>query len=80
MESIEEAFSCFLVQRPEFASEKLNSFLQELQTAFSGNPVEQENAVKQYLSLTVSMSNPSRLHVLFTLLENLVSNNTLPAK
>lgn len=81
VEAIEEAFSCFLVHRPNHETERIQTFQQELQIALSGLPTEQQElAVKQYLSMAVNMTNHSRLQLLFGLLENLVANNTLPAR
>ncbi|KAL1116974.1 hypothetical protein AAG570_004302 [Ranatra chinensis] len=80
VESFEEAFSCFLVHRAEHTAEKQNMLLHELQSALTCVPTEQEAGVRQFLNIAVTMTNTSRLHLLFTLLENLVANNTLPAR
>lgn len=81
VESIEEAFSCYLVHRPEQETEKLAGFQLDLQNALSGLVAEQQEAgVKQYLVMAASMTNHSRLTLLLNLMENLVSNNILPAR
>ncbi|XP_014240192.1 mediator of RNA polymerase II transcription subunit 23 [Cimex lectularius] len=76
VEPIEEAFSCFLVRKECDKSE----LLKELQTVFTVPPAEQEIGVKQFLAMASTITNHSRLQHLFTLLENLVTNGTLPAK
>ncbi|XP_066992222.1 mediator of RNA polymerase II transcription subunit 23 isoform X2 [Anabrus simplex] len=81
VEGIEEAFSCYLVHRPDHEAEKIQSFQQELQTALTGLVVEQQEAgVKQYLLMAANMTNHSRLVLLLSLLEKLVSDNILPAR
>ncbi|KDR22950.1 mediator of RNA polymerase II transcription subunit 23 isoform X2 [Zootermopsis nevadensis] len=81
VEPIEEAFSCFLVHRPEQETEKVQNFQQELQSVLSGlNSDQQETGVKAYLLKAAEMTNHSRLQLLLSLLENLVANNILPAR
>uniref|UniRef100_T1HR14 Mediator of RNA polymerase II transcription subunit 23 n=1 Tax=Rhodnius prolixus TaxID=13249 RepID=T1HR14_RHOPR len=77
VESIEEAFSTFLVHKP---SEKRTALLEELKNVFNGVHSEQEIGVKQFLVLASTMTNHSRLHCLFKLLENLVTSGVLPAR
>lgn len=81
MEAIEEAFSCFLVHRPEQETEKVQNFQQELQSVLSGlNGEQQESGVRAYLLKAAEMTNHSRLQLLLSLLENLVASNILPAR
>ncbi|KAJ4431363.1 Mediator of RNA polymerase II transcription subunit 23 [Periplaneta americana] len=81
VEAIEEAFSCFLVHRPENETEKVQNFQQELQSVLGGlNAEQQETGVRAYLLKAAEMTNHSRLQLLLSLLENLVASNTLPAR
>jgi len=81
VEGIEEAFSCFLVHRPEQETEKVQNFQQELQSVLSGlNAEQQEIGVRTYLLKAAEMTNHSRLQLLLSLLENLVASNILPAR
>lgn len=78
---MEEAFSCFLVHRPELENEKMGQFHTELQTAFTGVvPEQQEAGIRQFLQMAAGMSNPSRLQFLLQLLEKAVHNNVIPAR
>ncbi|XP_075225803.1 mediator of RNA polymerase II transcription subunit 23-like [Lycorma delicatula] len=71
VEAIEEAFSCFLVHRPE--TDKIQTVLQELQSALNElSPEQQEPGVKQFLTMAGTMKNHSRLQLLFSLLESLL--------
>lgn len=80
VEGIEEAFSCFLVHRPNAEREKITLWQQELQNAFSGiNQDQVESSVRQYLSIAATCSY-SRLQLLIELLEALVKNGTLGAR
>nr|CAD7567473.1 unnamed protein product [Timema californicum] len=81
VEGIEEAFSCFLVHRPELEAEKIQNWQHELQTVFIATPSEhQEAGVRQYLVMAAGMTNSSRLKMLLSMLETLVLNNILPAR
>ncbi|KAK6627240.1 Mediator of RNA polymerase II transcription subunit 23 [Polyplax serrata] len=81
VEAMEEAFSCFLVHRPELENEKMGQFHTELQTAFTGVvPEQQEAGIRQFLQMAAGMSNPSRLQFLLQLLEKAVHNNVIPAR
>ncbi|XP_063241500.1 mediator of RNA polymerase II transcription subunit 23 [Bacillus rossius redtenbacheri] len=81
VEPIEEAFSCFLVHRPEQEAERLQGCQQELQTLFAGAGSEhQEAGVRQYLLMAACMTNHSRLQQLLSLLETLVGNGVLTAR
>lgn len=77
VDAIEEAFSCFLVHR---TNEKQNMLLADLQAAFTGSPSEQEIGIRQFLSIASTMTNHSRLHLLFSFLESLVTNGTVSAR
>lgn len=78
---MEEAFSCFLVHKPELENDKMGQFHSELQTALSGTaPEQQEAGVRQFLLMAASMTNSSRLQLLLQLLEGAVRNNTVPAR
>ncbi|XP_071446035.1 mediator of RNA polymerase II transcription subunit 23 isoform X2 [Hetaerina americana] len=81
VEGIEEAFSCFLVHRPEQEADKVAHFQKELKNAFEGLAAEQQEAgIRQYLILASAMTNQSRLQLLFSHLENLVTGGVLPAR
>lgn len=81
VDAIEEAFSCFLVHRTENETEKVSSYQQELATALTVAPQEQQElALKQYLLITCTRSNQSRLKLLLGLLENLVECGVLSAR
>lgn len=78
---MEEAFSCFLVHRPEVETEKMAHFQSTFQAALTGLiPEQQETGVKQFLLMAANMTNPSRLQLLLQLLEGVVQNNVVPAK
>nr|CAD7449452.1 unnamed protein product [Timema bartmani] len=65
VEGIEEAFSCFLVHRPELEAEKIQNWQHELQTVFIATPSEhQEAGVRQYLVMAAGMTNSSRLKMM----------------
>ena len=81
MEGFEEAFSCFMVHRPEHETEKVQNFQQELQSVLSGlNQEQQETGVRLYLIKAAEMTNHNRLQLLLSLLEKLVASNILPAR
>lgn len=81
MEAIEEAFSCVLVHHPNSESEKIATWQTELSSAMSNlSKEQQENAVRQFLSMAAAMTNHKRLQLLLSLLENLVASNVLPAR
>lgn len=80
IESIGEAFSCFLVHRTNAEREKVQTWQQELSAAIRRINQEQvEVAVRQYLAIT-SICSYSRLQLLIEILESLVRNGTLPAR
>ncbi|KAJ9591915.1 hypothetical protein L9F63_001517, partial [Diploptera punctata] len=81
VEGFEEAFSCFMVHRPEHENEKVQNFQQELQSVLSGlNQEQQETGVRLYLLKAAEMTNHNRLQLLLSLLEKLVASNILPAR
>lgn len=81
MEAIEEAFSCVLVHHPNSESEKITTWQTELSSAMSNlSKEQQENAVRQFLSMAAAMTNHRRLQLLLSLLENLVASSVLPAR
>lgn len=81
MEAIEEAFSCVLVHHPNSESEKIATWQTELSSAMSNlSKEQQENAVRQFLSMAAAMTNHRRLQLLLSLLENLVASSVLPAR
>lgn len=81
MEAIEEAFSCVLVHHPNSENEKIATWQTELSSAMSNlSKEQQENAVRQFLSMAAAMTNHRRLQLLLSLLENLVASSVLPAR
>lgn len=80
VEGIEEAFSCFLVHRPENEREKIAHWQQEFCTAFRGiNPEQIDIALRHFLSVALICSQ-SRLQLLMNILENVVKNGALNAR
>lgn len=80
VEGIEEAFSCFLVHRPNSEVEKITSWQQKLITVLRGATPEQlEIALRQYLSVAATCSH-SQLQLLMELLESCVKNGALGAR
>lgn len=70
-----------MVYQANNESEKLTMWQAELTTAMTGFTVEQqENAIRQFLNMAASMTNHKRLQLLFSLLENLVVSDVLPAR
>lgn len=81
VEAVEEAFSCFLVYKPEQESERLAMYQKKLCSIMSTLNVElQELAIRQYLTLTAVLTNKYKMRQLLTLLENLVNTNILQAR
>ncbi|XP_046734323.1 mediator of RNA polymerase II transcription subunit 23 [Diprion similis] len=81
VEPIEEAFSCFLVHHLDNEIEKIAALQSELTSAMTGlNTEQQENGVRQFLTMAAALTNHSRLQLLLSLLENLVMSNVLPAR
>lgn len=70
-----------MVHHPNSESEKITTWQTELSSAMSNlNKEQQENAVKQFLSMAAAMTNHRRLQLLLSLLEHLVTSNVLPAR
>lgn len=81
MEAVEEAFSCFLVHKPDQENERLASYQKKLSTIMTTLSAEvQESAIRQYLTLTAVLTNRYKMKQLLTLLENLVNTNVLQAR
>lgn len=80
VEGIEEAFSCFLIHRPNAEREKIQSWQQELTTALRASTQEQlEPALRLYLNVASTCSQ-SRLQLLMNLLESLVRAGAIAAR
>ncbi|OWR46814.1 mediator of RNA polymerase II transcription subunit 23 isoform X1 [Danaus plexippus] len=81
VEAVEEAFSCFLVYKPEQESERLSIYQKKLCSIMSSPSAEvQESAIRQYLTLTAVLTNRYKMKQLLGLLENLVNTNILQAR
>ncbi|KAI5647050.1 mediator complex subunit 23 domain-containing protein [Phthorimaea operculella] len=81
VEAVEEAFSCFLVYKPELESERLALYQKKLCAVMSTLSAEvQESAVRQYLTLTAVLTNRHKMKQLLVLMENLVNTNILQAR
>lgn len=81
VEAIEEAFSCVLAHDPNSENKKIATWQAELTAAMANlSKEQQENAVRQFLSMAAAMTNHKRLQLLLSLLENLVTSNVLPAR
>lgn len=81
VDSIEEAFSCFLVHRAENEAEKVSNYQKELTAALTVAPPEQQElALKQYLNIAAMRSNHSQMKLLLELLEHLVESGVLSAR
>ncbi|XP_014210874.1 mediator of RNA polymerase II transcription subunit 23 isoform X1 [Copidosoma floridanum] len=81
VEAIEEAFSCIIVHDTSNEKEKLTRWQGELTTAMlSLTPEQQENAIRKFLHTLADTTNCKRMHLILSLLENMVSTNVLPAK
>lgn len=84
VEGIEEAFSCFLVHRPNSETEKISSWTQDINNVFRGLNTEQEQvqldaALNHYLTVVAGCLH-SRMQLLMKLLESTVKNGSLPAR
>lgn len=81
METVEEAFSCFLVHKQEQENERLSVYQKKLCAIMSTSSAElQDSAIRQYLTLTAVLTNRYKMKQLLGLLENLVNNNVLQAR
>ncbi|XP_037867967.1 mediator of RNA polymerase II transcription subunit 23 [Bombyx mori] len=81
VEAVEEAFSSFLVHKPEQENERLSMYQKKLCSILTTlNPDLQESSIRQYLTLTAVLTNKYKMKQLLTLLENLVNTNILQAR
>jgi len=81
VEAVEEAFSCYVVHRPDLEAEKTAQFQMELQAALNGLvPEQQEAGIRQYLNMAAFMTNANKLQLLLKLLEGVVQNNVVQAR
>jgi mediator of RNA polymerase II transcription subunit 23 len=81
VEAVEEAFSCFLVHKPEQENERLSMYQKKLCAVMTTLSADlQESAIRQYLTLTAVLTNRYKMKQLLTLLENLVNTNILQAR
>lgn len=81
VEAVEEAFSCFLVHKPEQENERLSMYQKKLCAVMTTLSTDlQESAIRQYLTLTAVLTNRYKMKQLLTLLENLVNTNILQAR
>lgn len=81
VDAVEEAFSCFLVHKPEDENERLAIYqkkLCDIMTTLSADM--QDTAICQYLTLTAIMTNRYKMKQLLVLIENLVNTNILQAR
>lgn len=77
VDSIEEAFSCFLVHKPSSTDAQIQ---QELINVFKTIPQDQlDYAIRNYLNIT-SSSSRERMKSLIKLLEFVVKNNGVEAR
>lgn len=69
------------MHHPNSENEKISAWQTELTSAMSNlSKEQQENAVRQFLSMAAAMTNHRRLQLLLSLLEHLVISNVLPAR
>lgn len=81
METVEEAFSGFLVHKPEQENERLAAYQKKLCSVMTtSSPEVQESAIRQYITLTAVLTNRYKMKQLLSILENLVNTNTLQAR
>ncbi|XP_058805246.1 mediator of RNA polymerase II transcription subunit 23-like isoform X2 [Phymastichus coffea] len=81
VECIEEAFSCIIVHNPSIEKEKITAWQKELAVAMTGLTSEQqENVIIRFLNVTGEITNHKQMHLILSLLENLVATNVLPSK
>lgn len=70
-----------MVHHPNSENEKITAWQTELSSTMSNLCKEQqENAVRQFLTMAAAMTNHKRLQLLLSLLENLVTSNVLAAR
>lgn len=81
VEAVEEAFSCFLVHKPEEENEVLGMYQKRLSGIMTHLSTEmQESALRQYLTPTAVLTNRYKMKQLLGLLENLVNTNVIQAR
>ncbi|XP_050360927.1 mediator of RNA polymerase II transcription subunit 23 isoform X2 [Nymphalis io] len=81
VETVEEAFSCFLVHKQDQENERLSVYQKKLCAIMSTPSADlQESAIRQYLTLTAVLTNRYKMKQLLGLLENLVNTNVLQAR
>jgi hypothetical protein len=70
-----------VVHKPELERKKVAAMGEDLRAALAGLPPEQQEAgVRHFLSLAALTPNLSRLQLLLSLLEGLVTQSVLPAR
>lgn len=70
-----------MVHHPNSENEKITAWQTELSSTMSNlSKEQQENAVRQFLTMAAAMTNHKRLQLLLSLLENLVTSNILAAR
>lgn len=70
-----------MVHHPNNENEKITVWQTELSSTMSNlSKEQQENAVRQFLTMAAAMTNHKRLQLLLSLLENLVTSNVLAAR
>ncbi|XP_076272073.1 mediator complex subunit 23 isoform X2 [Rhynchophorus ferrugineus] len=80
VDGIEEAFSCFLVHRPEDEAQNVARWQQELSDFFTNlNPDLIDTALRHYIHVTIQGSQ-SQMELLFNLLEHSIRKGSLPAR
>ncbi|CAH2248235.1 jg6980 [Pararge aegeria aegeria] len=81
VETVEEAFSGFLVHKPEEENERLSMYQKKLSAIMTTSSAEvQEAAIRQYITLTAVLTNRYKMKQLLGILENLVNTNILQAR
>lgn len=81
VETVEEAFHCFLVCKPNDENETLAYHEKKLSDLMSTLNTElQENVLSQYLTMAAILTNKTKLKQMMQFLENLVNNNIVQAR
>lgn len=81
VEAVEEAFSCFLVHKPEQDNERLAMYQKKLCNVMTTLSADlQESAIRQYLTLTAVLTNRFKMKQLLNLMESLVNTNIIQAR
>lgn len=69
------------MHNPSIEKEKITGWQKELTVAMTGLTSEQqENVISRFLNVAGEITNYRQMHLILSLLENLVSTNVLPAK